>query len=121
MKIRTGFVSNSSSSSFVCFIEEKAFNEAYEAADEWTKKVVDLVKGKTKQLGNIKVVSTGYFTDMGGGDPWYYEGLRYSHEMTVQEDYDEDEDYDTNSPSETFYSFLSKIPEDCKISRSIDM
>jgi hypothetical protein len=49
MKIRTGFVSNSSSSSFVIFLKEKDYEEVYNELSPLEKELVDYLEPQTKK------------------------------------------------------------------------
>ena len=51
MKIRTGFVSNSSSSSFVCIIKEKEKELFYESLENKEKEIFDYYFQRDKVLG----------------------------------------------------------------------
>jgi len=48
MKSRNGFVSNSSTSSFIILLKNDAYNEKYKEADDYTKAVLDVVVGSPK-------------------------------------------------------------------------
>jgi hypothetical protein len=49
MKIRTGFVSNSSSSSFVIFLKEKDYEEVYNELSPLEKELVDYLEPQNKK------------------------------------------------------------------------
>ena len=43
MKIRSGFVSNSSSSSYVLIVPKEAYEEVYAASDPYTQEIIDYI------------------------------------------------------------------------------
>jgi len=54
MKSRSGFVSNSSTSSFIILIKKDAYDTAYDKSDEFTQKVLDVVFGeKSDSCGSV--------------------------------------------------------------------
>ena len=105
MKIRTGFVSNSSSSSFVLIIETKAYKDAHKKADSFTKEVLDAMNPVQVKLdGADLMVSTTYMG--GGGDPTL-ELIDYTNERPQSiEDPNE-----PMSPFEAIDIFTSSLPE----------
>ena len=69
MKIRTGFVSNSSSSSFVIMMSKKAGNATLEQMDKAVKIVVDLMYENNKFMGSECLVR-GTLTTRSDEDYW---------------------------------------------------
>lgn len=67
MKIRTGFVSNSSSSSFVLIVTKDEYDKVYSREEPIGKAILEAVMGKTKVLGNECVIydncSSDYWFD----------------------------------------------------------
>jgi len=60
MKIRNGFVSNSSTSSFVLIMSKASFEESFAKMDDYQKEVIDqLGYSEDKFLGNDIVVVSG--------------------------------------------------------------
>ena len=67
MKIRTGFVSNSSSSSFVITTTKKAYDRFLSTASEYEKAVLNALESDTAKLDGVDVVSFSCYSDCGGG------------------------------------------------------
>lgn len=102
MKIRQGFVTNSSSSSFIIIIKEETFKSHLEAAHEYTKSVIDKLDKETKVLfGTNVVIFTGYSTDnYGSFDDISVENIEAPDGV--------------EGPDDAFYQFINKLPEDDK-------
>ena len=76
MKIRSGFVSNSSSSSFVLVVKEDSFKEAYNKLTDIEKQIIDVVYSSRTVLGQPCKVFGSYYGMDGEGypsseDTWY--------------------------------------------------
>ncbi len=56
MKIRAGFVSNSSSSSFVMCIDNDLYDKMYEGFDETEKKIVDFLSIKKRNFTTFSIL-----------------------------------------------------------------
>lgn len=66
MKVRKGFVSNSSSSSFIVLITKEAYDEIIKDIDPFAQAVVEQLSGKTQFLGTECVSynhTSGNYTD----------------------------------------------------------
>lgn len=115
MKIRQGFVSNSSSSSFVIFASKEAFEATLAECSEIEKKVAKmfLTDKPTTFLGK-EVLSYSYCS--GNNGDWYYDQVRNalnSEEFDDEEDNeDEDEDEMQNFAFGGFESRVTKKAEE---------
>ncbi len=72
MKIRTGFVSNSSSSSFVAVALKSVYDGYIKTEDPIIQAVAEAVVGEETVLGH-ECVSYSTWCDRGGNDPWEYD------------------------------------------------
>jgi len=99
MKIRQGFVSNSSSSSFVIFASKEAFEATLAECDEIEKKVAKLfLTDKPSIFLGKEVLSYSYCS--GNNGDWYYDQVR---EALISEDEEE------KMQSFAFGEFESKV------------
>lgn len=74
MKVRVGFVSNSSTSSFVMLVRKDVHDEIVASMSKDEQKMIKAffkaeIMKNTKALG-MAVVEIGIFTDAGGGGTW---------------------------------------------------
>jgi len=91
MKIREGFVSNSSSSSFVMVVSKKKWDEEYDKLHPYIKAHVDFLgehgTNKTGTFNGTEVMMFGY--PSGNNSPYEYEEPSYEGE--IPEDMEENE------------------------------
>lgn len=81
MKVRTGFVSNSSSSSFVLVIKTEEYKAARKKTDAFTKEVLDYMEPKRFKLDGADL--TVLTTDMGGGGDAKLDIVDYKSERPI--------------------------------------
>ena len=72
MKLRTGFVSNSSSSSFVLVISKKDHEEALKQMPAAAEKLFDYLDCSEGKIGDVELVLFGEWSDAGGSGTWNY-------------------------------------------------
>jgi len=101
MKIRQSFISNSSSSSFICLIKEEAYNKAFEAASTETKQILL----KTREVG-VTLEPVDVF---GSKSIIFHFNFDMSGDSIFSEIEVELETEDCYSP---FLDFLRTIPDD---------
>lgn len=101
MKKRIGFVSNSSSSSFVMIVTKKGHQKAIERLNPYQKAVVKEA-GEERYILGEKVVVFGYMFAHG------YNTLFENLEVPWQDDFD---GYDEDGPMEAFYEYREHLPE----------
>ncbi|MEK6832800.1 MAG: hypothetical protein AABY32_02040 [Nanoarchaeota archaeon] len=104
MKIRNGFVSNSSSSSFVIMTSLENHKKALGQMDEYSRKVMEKLVEKSKLFGrDIVSVSDMHLND---GESWNFRDFDYSLDGEYEEpeggDYDDcDEEDDDDNDEES--------------------
>jgi hypothetical protein len=86
MKIRRGFVSNSSSSSFCIFLPKEAYDKAYDESHPFVKACMDVVGFKSQLIKGNKMVCFGYSD--GDSCIWEYESPDYEGEMPKDGEYE---------------------------------
>ena len=107
MKVRNGFVSNSSSSSFVMAFSERVHDELLKELDAIQRRIMDVMcAGPHNFLGN-KVYVYSYSTDHGGNGHHDYELERVLRNGDAEESDDEDnnEEYDFDEDENKYSSF----------------
>ena len=114
MKIRAGFVSNSSSSSFSVVVEKEEFDRAYKEAHPYVQAVVDAAKPSNRTFLGYDVVVLGEYST-NGGSCWEWREVDYSIDRNgeIPEEYEE-------WPGEAFLSFAHSLDEAKKVSVNQD-
>jgi hypothetical protein len=119
MKIRIGFVSNSSSSSFVAIIDSKAYENAFKIAHPYTKAVITQLEPKKATVAGNELVIISTYIGQSGETPFEtmeIDELPPGLDMLDGETYD---DYGERcvdyseliDPADFFDEFLESIPE----------
>lgn len=89
MKVRQGFVSNSSSSSFVIFASKEVFEAVMKDLTELQRTIVSRFTEGPKHFLGKDIMSYGY--QSGNNGDWYYEQVNEiidAHEENLKEDLD---------------------------------
>lgn len=92
MKIRAGFVTNSSSTAYTIIVDAEYFNEVIKTVHPYVAAVAKALITADKFMGN-DVITMGYFCDMDGSST--LDDLEVDYEFTDEEqekhdDYDDD-------------------------------
>ena len=106
MKIRTGFVSNSSSSSFIAIVELSLFEEALnQIKDERYQKIIKAISTKQKVFGK-EVMVTQEMSDSGGVSSVFGEGdFDYEEHKLDPKDFESENEDDEFYPCESLYNY----------------
>jgi hypothetical protein len=108
MKIRDGFVSNSSSSSFLLLTTVENYERAKANLTKFQLAVAEKMKTEVKVFGR----------DMVSFETWTNQGCSWTEDFWVEGDFDEDEDvYDA---FDVFEMEVKKGPKDEYYTKSID-
>ena len=116
MKIRNGFVSNSSSSSFVIILTKDQYTELLKTIDDYQKKVLDaLGHEEAKVCGQDAIIFQGMQGNYSSFEDLFMDDYDDDAEMLTDEDddddADEDDDDDADEDFEKKYGY-SKDPEE---------
>lgn len=114
MKFRTGFVSNSSSSSFVIMMTKDAYNKAFNEAHPYVQAVIKELGHEESKFDGKDVITMGRMSiqDYGTFDEFYPD---YDGEIP------DSKWMDKMDPSKAFDTFLESIPDDKQVTHSEDM
>ena len=116
MKVRQGFVSNSSSSSFICVIVKEAYDKIELRKD--FRDILDNILEKDKLLGMDLLVYQNH-CDMGGGTN--YDSKYIDFTLPVKEEADQEwEGDDEWSIDNIFHEARRLLPKDSYVSFSQD-
>ncbi len=113
MKIRNGFVSNSSSSSFVIMTTKENHDKVLENIHPYIKAVIEAMNPSIGKLGDIETVSLGTMHTPNYG---YFEDFDVEYEGDLPEGFDED-----GEPYEAWDEYKKEIKKIGCITYSIDM
>lgn len=119
MKIRVGFVSNSSSSSFVCFIDQDVFNKALAETHPYTKAVIEALipeKG-IKAFGKTFVSISSY--DSHGYGP--YDSISIDEAIAPPDDDERDAEEYIYEALDIFLAEVKKIDKQSILTHSQDL
>lgn len=108
MKIRTGFVSNSSSSSFCLVMTKEGYKEALSKCDAFVKHVVKNISVKHTKIDGKEIVLASTFSDAGGGGTFYAIEENDPYEGEVPEKYKDDDWIDYR---EAWAEFQHNLPK----------
>ena len=111
MKIRSSFVSNSSSSSFIAIVTKSIFEEALtQLKDERHRKVLRGVCNK-KLFCGVPIVVVQEMSDSGGMSSLFGEGNDFDYEAMglTDEDFAENEEGDYFSASDALYEYQNVL------------
>lgn len=111
MKLRLGFVTNSSSTSFVIMIKKESYEKAFKEADEFTQQVLNKLGYNSDKAFGIDVVK---LTGVEGN----YSTLGNIRITPVPEKYTNG--YYGGPAKNAFEEFLGKIPKDEIIQTYVD-
>lgn len=118
MKIRQGFVSNSSSSSFVLFVEKKTHEEVLSKMNKIEQGVIRQLEQGIDKFNDIEFIILGEHIVQDFGT-WNYVFL--NKEDFSEEDIKKFETDGYKSPSEIFDYYQNLIPEDKCLSHDMEM
>lgn len=114
MKTRSGFVSNSSSSSFVILVEETTHEKVMKQLTEYQRACMETLAGKPQNVFGRKMIVIGEATDMGGNSSLIEEGWQPDGWEEKAEEAAESADGEDLYPSEALYAYTELVEKQPK-------
>ena len=124
MKSRMGFVSNSSSSSFIVIVDKKTYDNAISEAHPFTQAVVKGLRSDNIYEGRIidrDLIILGRYSGRGGEDTWdylEYDGPEWRSNRKELYSWETDSDL-INNPDEAYELFIAGLPKGSYINADI--
>lgn len=113
MKIRSGFVSNSSSSSFVMFVQKEDYDKVFETLDDLEKDIIKHINPREVNAFGKKLIKIGCIS----GNYSSFEDYNYDGDLT-----EEQKDYlENDGPDCIMDNIIEKLNNFEYLSHSQDM
>jgi len=114
VKVRSGFVSNSSSSSFVLIAKKEDFDKVFAEADKYTQRVIKELGYEIRKFAGTEVVVIAGMD--GNYSSFEYMSISIDEEDRANENFVKDDFY----PSALYYEFSEKLNQFETIDFSVD-
>lgn len=112
MKTRQGFVSNSSSSSFVLVVDKKTAEEVKKEISPYSKAVIDAMEPEEKEFNDIPVLIYNTYRHYENSS---FDGLNIENEEELLKEANSLDYEESYMREESFEEFFEAIPENKKI------